>query len=153
MMVGCPHWVDPAGNRLSSANKASIHSSHDLLLLAEGPVGAVREATVSATVSEMDEGGNTGGRTVLLGQVTLRLTREHTTSLSPAQRPYGAMEHLKTCAKEISLEPTVMTTELDLSHSHTGIESFADRRRGSKRVHTDTNTHVCRTKLEFCRKE
>lgn len=64
LMVGRPRQVNPAVKRLSPANKASIHSRHGLLPLAQDPVGAVREATVSATVSEMDEGGNTEGSRV-----------------------------------------------------------------------------------------
>lgn len=44
-------------NRPSPSDKVSIHSRQGLLLLAEGPVGALGEATVPATVSEMDEGG------------------------------------------------------------------------------------------------
>lgn len=56
VMVGRLQEVNPAVNRLPPADKASIHSRPGLLLLAEGPAGALREATVSATVSEMDEG-------------------------------------------------------------------------------------------------
>ena len=57
--AGCPQQVNPTVNRLPPAHKASIHSRPGLLLLAEGPDGALGEATVSATVSEMDERGNT----------------------------------------------------------------------------------------------
>lgn len=68
--VGCPQQVNPTVNRLPPADKASIHSGQGLLLLAEGPVGALGEATVSATVSEMDEGGNTERGRVYLDLVT-----------------------------------------------------------------------------------
>ncbi|KAK5861507.1 hypothetical protein PBY51_022898 [Eleginops maclovinus] len=69
--VGCPQQVNPTVNRLPPEHKASIHGSRGLLLLAEGPVGALGEATVSATVSEMDEGGNTERRRIHLDLVTL----------------------------------------------------------------------------------
>lgn len=68
--VGCPRQVNPAVNGLPPADKASIHSGPGLLLLAEGPAGALGEATVSATVSEMDEGGNTDRGGVYLGLMT-----------------------------------------------------------------------------------
>lgn len=70
MTTGCPQQVTLTVNRLFQVNKASIHSRQGLLLLAEGPVGVLGEATVSATVSEMDERGNTGRRKVYLGLVT-----------------------------------------------------------------------------------
>lgn len=57
-MMGCPQQVNPTVNRLPPADKASIHSRPSPPLLVEGPAGELREATVSATVSEMDEGGN-----------------------------------------------------------------------------------------------
>lgn len=41
-------------------HKARIEVGRAPLWSIQGPVGALREATVSATVSEMDEGGNTG---------------------------------------------------------------------------------------------
>lgn len=69
-MVGRPQQVNPTVNRLPPAHKASIHSRQGLLLLAEGPVGALGEATVSASVSEMDEGGNTERGRVHLNRVT-----------------------------------------------------------------------------------
>lgn len=67
VMVGCPQQVNPTVNRLLPVDKASIHSRQGLQLLAEGALG---EATVSATVSEMDEGGNTERGRVCLGQMT-----------------------------------------------------------------------------------
>ncbi len=61
---------NPTMNRRSPTDKASIHSRQGLLLLAEGPVGALGEATVASTVSEMDEGGNTERGRVYLGLET-----------------------------------------------------------------------------------
>lgn len=69
-MAGCPQQVNPTVNGLPPADKASIHRRHGLLLLAEGPVGALGEATVSATVSEMDEGGSTQRGRLYLGPAT-----------------------------------------------------------------------------------
>ncbi len=70
MTAGCPQQVNPPVNGLPPADKASIHGRLGLLLLAEGPGEALGEATVSATVSEMDEGGNTQRARVCLGLMT-----------------------------------------------------------------------------------
>lgn len=68
--VGSPQQANLTVNRLPPAHRASIESRQGLLLLTEGLVGALREATVSATVSEMDEGGNTVRGRVHFGLVT-----------------------------------------------------------------------------------
>lgn len=70
LTVGCPQPGYQTVNRLFPVHKASIHTRQGLLLLAKGPIALLWEATVSATVSEMDEGGNTERERVYLDMVT-----------------------------------------------------------------------------------
>lgn len=160
LTVGCPWRVNPSVNRLSPANKASIHGRHSLLLLAQGPVGVVREATVSATVSEMDEGGNTQGRRVFFRPIDILdcvwhiSTKSHIplTSLAPAQWTYGVPKLLNTYAKEIRL-PLMMMTKLYLSRSRMGIESALHTGGGEQTcIHTGIHAHVCNTKAGILHK-